>query len=162
MKVLLGIDGSSFSEEAIDEVIRHNWHASTEIRVICVAHAGLLAEWPDPIFGGVRLEALEAERKHAQATMAKALAKLQTEMTNKEVTISSIILEGSPKSLIVEEADKWGANLIVLGSHGRGAVARTFLGSVSLAVVAHAKCSVEIVRNPPAPVVIDKSFYEGK
>ena len=162
MKILLGVDGSPFSEEAIDEVIQHYWPAGTEIRVICVAHAGLLAEWPDPIFGGLRLEALEAERKHAQATMDKALAKLQAEMTNKEVTLTSTVLEGSPKKLILEEADKWGANLIVIGSHGRGAIARTFLGSVSLAVASQAKCSVKIVRNPPVPAVLDESFYRNK
>lgn len=151
MKVLLGIDGSSYSDEAINEVIRHSWPRGTEVRVICVAH-GMLSDWPDPIFGGIRLEAAEAERKQAVAIMDKALTKLQTEMANKGVTLTSAILEGSPKKLLVEEADRWGASLIIVGSHGRGAIARTFLGSVSLAVASHAKCSVQIVRHPSAEV----------
>jgi nucleotide-binding universal stress UspA family protein len=46
----------------------------------------------------------------------------------------------------VAEAEAWGADLIMLGSQGYGAVARFVLGSVSHAVASHAHCSVEIVR----------------
>jgi nucleotide-binding universal stress UspA family protein len=56
---------------------------------------------------------------------------------------------GSPKEAILDEAERWGADLIVVGSHGYGAIQRLFLGSVSLAVATNALCSVEIVRMPP-------------
>ncbi len=46
-----------------------------------------------------------------------------------------------------EEAERWGADLIVMGSRGLGTWNRLLLGSVSSAVVNHAKCSVEIVRS---------------
>jgi nucleotide-binding universal stress UspA family protein len=46
----------------------------------------------------------------------------------------------------VEEAERWGADLIVLGSHGHGATMRMRLGSVSHRVVLHAPCSVEVIR----------------
>jgi nucleotide-binding universal stress UspA family protein len=55
---------------------------------------------------------------------------------------------GNPKSAIIDAANKWHADLIVLGSHGRSAVQRFLMGSVSEAVVRHAHCSVEIVRIP--------------
>jgi nucleotide-binding universal stress UspA family protein len=61
------------------------------------------------------------------------------------------LLEGRPKETIVDEADRWGADLIVVGSHGYGAFRRLFLGSVSLAVAANAHCNVEIVRCPATP-----------
>jgi nucleotide-binding universal stress UspA family protein len=48
--------------------------------------------------------------------------------------------------MIVEEARDWGADLIVLGSHGYGRVRRVVLGSVAAAVVAIAPCSVLVVR----------------
>ena len=54
------------------------------------------------------------------------------------------------KEIILDEAERWGADLIVVGSHGRRGLKRLWLGSVSQAVVSQAKCSVEIVRCPKA------------
>ncbi len=54
------------------------------------------------------------------------------------------------KQIILSDADEWGADLIVCGSHGRRGVNRFLLGSVSEAVATHAKCSVEIIRPKPA------------
>ena len=56
------------------------------------------------------------------------------------------MIDGSPKQVIVEQAEQWGADLIVVGCHGFGPVKRFLLGSVSQAVAVHAPCSVEIVR----------------
>lgn len=61
---------------------------------------------------------------------------------------SHAVEEGNPKVVIVDEANKWRADLIVLGSHGRKGLDRFLLGSVSEAVSRHATCSVEIVRVP--------------
>jgi nucleotide-binding universal stress UspA family protein len=60
--------------------------------------------------------------------------------------VSTKILEGVPKDVIVEEAREWDADLIVVGSHGYGRVQRLVLGSVAAAVVASAPCSVQVVR----------------
>jgi nucleotide-binding universal stress UspA family protein len=59
------------------------------------------------------------------------------------------LLEGLPKEAIIDEAEQWGADLIIVGSNGYGAIKRFLLGSVSLAVVLNAPCSVEIVRQSP-------------
>jgi nucleotide-binding universal stress UspA family protein len=53
---------------------------------------------------------------------------------------------GAPHRRIVEVADEWGADLIVVGSHGYRMWERVLLGSVSQSVATHAKCSVWIVR----------------
>jgi hypothetical protein len=52
-----------------------------------------------------------------------------------------------PRAVILDEASKWNANLIVLGSHGRHGMDRLLMGSVSEAVAFHAHCSVEVVRS---------------
>lgn len=65
---------------------------------------------------------------------------------NPILSITTAVIDGSPKSVILKEAETFGADLIVVGSHGYGAVKRFMLGSVSHAVALHAKCSVEIVR----------------
>jgi nucleotide-binding universal stress UspA family protein len=54
--------------------------------------------------------------------------------------------EGEPRSFILDEAKAWGADLIVLGSHGRQGWDRLLMGSVAESVALHAHCSVEVVR----------------
>jgi nucleotide-binding universal stress UspA family protein len=56
------------------------------------------------------------------------------------------VLLGGPRSVIIDEADKWGADLIVVGSHGHRGFERFLLGSVSEGVARHAHCSVEVIR----------------
>src|SRR5262249_34217112 len=62
------------------------------------------------------------------------------------LVITREVANGSAKDVILDEAEKWGADLIVLGSHGYKGWRRFLLGSVSHAVATHARCSVEIVR----------------
>ena len=57
------------------------------------------------------------------------------------------VLDGNPKEAILEEAKKWNADLIVVGSHGRRGFKRLLLGSVSEAVAMNAHCSVVVVRD---------------
>jgi nucleotide-binding universal stress UspA family protein len=53
---------------------------------------------------------------------------------------------GEPRAFILDEAKAWGADLIVLGSHGRHGLDRLLMGSVSESVALYAHCSVEVVR----------------
>jgi nucleotide-binding universal stress UspA family protein len=62
------------------------------------------------------------------------------------LSIETAVREGDPRSVIVDEAAEWGADLIVVGSHGRTGLTRWLLGSVAQAIVGHASCSVEVVR----------------
>ncbi len=83
--------------------------------------------------------------QQARAAVERAAATLRGG-ENGGLQVSTEVLTGSPKSTIVEEAEAWGADLIVVGSHGYRTWERMLLGSVSQAVAAHAECSVEIVR----------------
>lgn len=149
MKVLLAIDGSACSDVAIDEVAKRSWAEGTEIMVLNVVH--VISEWPDPVFYGVRMEALAHHRKDSRVLMDKALTKL-VENFGEKFPITGEILEGSPKKLIVKEAESWGADLVIVGSHNRGAIGKMVLGSVSSYVASHAKCSVEVI-HPKETVV---------
>jgi nucleotide-binding universal stress UspA family protein len=62
------------------------------------------------------------------------------------VTVSFLIWDGSPGEAIVEVASNEQVDLVVVGSHGRGAVGRFLVGSVSEHVVRHAPCPVLVVR----------------
>jgi len=59
------------------------------------------------------------------------------------------VASATPKEHILKEAQDWGANLIVLGSHGQSGLTRLLLGSVSEAVATLALCSVEVIRHSP-------------
>lgn len=60
--------------------------------------------------------------------------------------VETRLLEGDPAEVLIAEARRWDADLIVVGSHGYGRAKRMLLGSVSEAVARGAHCSVEIVR----------------
>jgi hypothetical protein len=66
---------------------------------------------------------------------------------SKPICASPATSSGHPVQEIVDRAEHWGADLIVVGSHGYRGFKRLLLGSVSQAVASHAQCSVEIVRS---------------
>jgi len=61
-------------------------------------------------------------------------------------TVDAEAVADSPASALTERAEQWKADLIVIGSHGRGALARLFFGSISQKVLRYAHCSVRIGR----------------
>ena len=88
-----------------------------------------------------------AVRTQSDAIVEAAVQKLKAGLgVAFEVTGKAIL--GSPKRVILDEAQSWRPDLIVVGSHGYPTWERFLLGSVSQAVVSHAKCSVEVVRMP--------------
>jgi nucleotide-binding universal stress UspA family protein len=146
MKILLAVDGSGYSEAAIEEVIKRPWPPQSEVKIVTAIETPMmvgvgLEPWPANYFDDLQKSAREA----AEAVIASAMRKLK-EASEKTLKISHEIINGPPSQVIVEEAESWGADLIVMGSRGLGAWNRLLLGSVSSAVIHHAKCSVEIVR----------------
>lgn len=146
MKILLAVDGSGYSNAAIDEVIKRPWPPQTEVKIITAIETPMmvgigLEPWPADYF-----EELEKSGREAAKTVIDSAVRKLNETSDKTLKISHEIIGGPPSQVIVEEAENWGADLIVMGSRGLGAWSRLLLGSVSSAVVHHAKCSVEIVR----------------
>ena len=150
MKILLAVDGSQCSDAAIKEVIKRPWPPQSEVRIVSAVEIPMiigvgLEPWPVNYYEELQKTALDA----AKTIIDNAVRKL-SEVSDKTLKITREIIGGPPSQVIVEEAQKWGADLIVMGSRGLGAWNRLLLGSVSNAVVHHAKCSVEIVRGSKA------------
>ena len=148
MKILLAIDGSEFSDRAVQEVVHRPWPAATDVKIITVVEpmVTMMTEtWvlPDNYWEGAESAATE----QAQSTLDDAVARFK-EATTPTLKVTTEIHKGYAKRVILDEAEQWGANLIVLGSHGYSGFKRLLLGSVSQAVATHARCSVEIVRGP--------------
>lgn len=147
MKILLAVDGSSFSDAALEEVASRPWPANSEVKVLCVAEPPVLPVVETWTPTGAYFEELEKlAEEQAEKIVRKAAGELQSRQ-GKNLVITTEIVCGQPRYIITDEAEEWGADLIVVGSHGYRGLTKLWLGSVSQTVASHAKCSVEIVRN---------------
>ena len=145
MKVILAFDGSEHSQAALAEVASREWPTDTEIEVLTVIHS----RWPivgDPFFtaSSAYMESLQEQQREAPELLKHAVEEIRRHAPRLAVT--SKALEGIPHEVIVRDAEDWGADLIVLGSHGYGRLGRALLGSVAAAVAVEAPCAVEIIR----------------
>jgi nucleotide-binding universal stress UspA family protein len=90
----------------------------------------------------------------AQATeQARSLAKdasARVQATFPSWKVSTEVYAGSPAWEVIKKADEWKPNLVVVGSQGRSALGRLFLGSVSQKILTEARCSVRVGRRPTA------------
>ena len=147
MKVLLAVDGSACSEAAIDAVIEQHRAEGTAVRVLSVL------EWPRNLPDSMMfaegaaaadqvLSVHEEERRRTAAVADAAVRRL----ARAGFSAAAEVREGDARHEIVDAAAAWGADAVVVGSHGRRRLERLLVGSVSEGVVRHAPCSVEVIR----------------
>ena len=142
MKVLMGIDVSKFSGSVTHAFVTQLRPENTEVLILHVLQP--IEAAPPPEMSGRYAPELDEDRKLALALIQKIAGQLRAAGFKAETTIKV----GDPTALIIETASEWGADLIVLGSHGQRDIRNFLLGSVSVAVARDAKCSVEIARGP--------------
>ena len=149
MKILVAYDGSPAADAVIDLVIQRPWPERTQVRVVMVIEtpmfhpmAGGIEGYP-PLSESVRQSLRENANRSVQAAVEKLKSKPGIQPTFG-------VREGAVKSALLDAIREWGSDLVLVGSHGKGALGRLFLGSVSHALVTHAPCNVEVVRSPRA------------
>lgn len=146
MKILIATDGSKFSVSAVKAVCRFIGGAkNAEIRIFSayqlpMSVVAAAAPYAVPYEYSPALE--KQMRDSAAESVAKAERLIRERCPQAVIDVTTNVVCGSPEREIVEEAGKWGADLIVTGSHGYGFWSRTLLGSVSNSVAHHAPCSV--------------------
>ena len=146
MKILLAVDGSPHSEAAIVDVARGSWPDGTAIEILSVIPArARLAVGPAFVMAAVYVDEIEERRRHHTMLVNAARDRIEGEAWGVQVTTK--ILEGNPRDVILDEAREWGADLIIVGAGGYGIGRHMILGSVAGAVVANAPCSVQVVRD---------------
>ncbi len=145
MKILIATDGSKFSQAAIGKCSElFGKSENVSIKIISAVATPYVAAEPFAISADYYRE-LEGElMKDAKKNVEEAKEQIGASLPNAEVATQIFI--GQPEQVIVEEAETWGADLIVVGSHGYGFWSRALLGSVSNTVINHAPCSVMVVR----------------
>jgi nucleotide-binding universal stress UspA family protein len=152
MKVLLAVDGSAASVAAVQEVAHCPLPPGSTVELLYAIHSRLpvIPDFPPwaVTIAAAHGESIRAQTTHAPKVLAAAASLLGAHQRN--ATVVTKIVQGVPKDEILREAAAWGADRIVLGSHGRGRGQRVILGSTAAAVVADACCTVEFVRPRPA------------
>lgn len=138
MKILVAHDGSAHADKALQEAGRIAAQMGAQITIITVAPDMCLTEVSDSECQQIT-ESLYSE---AEGSMKKVTADLSA----KGITADIVIKDGHPAEKIIDTAEEIGADLIVVGSHGRHGAKRFFLGSVSAKVVEHASCNVLVIK----------------
>ncbi len=139
MRILLPTDGSGEADRAQSLIASIAWPDPSSIEVLAVGPA--LEERPDT--RARRYETIDGLIREAAATM---LTSSERALSGPGREVSTTLLFGRPASAIVEEAQRTAADLVVMGSRGRGPITSALLGSVSAEVVDHAPCPVLIAR----------------
>jgi nucleotide-binding universal stress UspA family protein len=147
MKILLAIDGSLFSDAAVGDVAAKPWPPGSEVRIISVVEPPLLPTVETWVPPDDYIESLERAGEDQANSVIKTAADRIHKTQGDRLRVSTEIVRGHPKHAIIDAAEAWDADLIVVGSHGYRGLTKLWLGSVSQAVASHAKCSVEIVRS---------------
>lgn len=138
-KVLVATDGSSFADAAIEYTANWIWPANTEFRVVTVIEP-LSSLGPPTTHYRMAEDLLNASNELVVANAAK--------LADKNWKVSHHVRGGFAADEVISEAKDWGADLIVVGTHGRKGISRFLLGSVAEKITAHAPCSVTVVKQP--------------
>lgn len=149
-RILVAVDGSNTSDAALREALALARGTQARLRVVHVIASPY--DYPDVMFGHVAgdLQDLQqAWRKMGQEVLDRAGAVARTVLFEPELSLIETAGRRVPEA-IADEAKNWGANLIVVGTHGRRGLDRLLLGSVAEGVARTSPVSVLLVREPGA------------
>lgn len=147
MKVLIGYDGSKHADAALADLRTAGLSAKVEAKVVTVT-----TPWMAPPVVGLAGSRLEREaeaiareaRLQGLALAEKAAARLRADFPDWKVGAEALL--DHPAEGLLRRAESWKADLLVLGCHGRTALGRLLMGSVTRQVLNHAPCDVRITR----------------
>lgn len=137
-KIMVGYDGTKFSDCALKEAISLAKASSAKLLLVTAPEI-------DIEFQAIAPEANELMEKKARTDLELAAAKVKKAGLTCE---TKIVLTPSTQEALVETAQKNKVDLIVLGTHGRSGIMRLLMGSTTARVIGHAHCSVLVVRCP--------------
>ena len=142
MKILVPVDGSKYSMEAVKVALKYAKATKVDISLMTVTPfiSGLDLE----ISAGAMDKLNESMKSRGEEVLAKAQDILKAEGVTAKTVLSSSI---SAPDEIISFAEKEKTDIIIIGSRGLGGAATRFImGSVALKVVSHAPCNVYVVK----------------
>jgi len=147
-KVLLPTDGSETAEKAIAFAARLLGNTGCKVTLLSVVEEPVYsAFWSDGLIAPeVLMPPPEELREELDKKAEEVLAESAKPLRDAGIEVQPKIRFGNPASEVLKEAEESGYDMVVMGSHGRGALGGFLLGSVSNRVAHHAKCPVLIAR----------------
>lgn len=131
VRVVIGFDGSPDAQKAVESVAGRAWRQNSAARLVTSI---------DPFIAGAA--GFEPDIEKVRVSQQEAVRRLEAAGLH----VSTAVRIGDAKKVLVEEAEKWGADAIFVGAKGHSFIDRVLLGSVSYAAAARAHCAVEVVR----------------
>ncbi len=143
MKIVLGFDDSPHAQAALRWVCSQAWPSGLRVVVVSAVRAPVTA-YAEVYAPAVAypLDVVQDLAKHHEELAARARA----ELVAAGITAEARVLTGDPREVLVDVARSEGAELVVMGSHGRTGLAKLVLGSVAAHVVGHAPCNVMVIK----------------
>ena len=151
-RILVAFDGSEPSRNALDHAVNIVVRWKAELIILSVVPQVMIPVFPDGGIGATPIAAtyMTDYQDRMREIYAKSLREVEDDIKEAypDLKVSSRLLEGRPSSTIVEEAEKDGADLIVIGSRGIGGITGWVLGSTSRRVVESCTKPVLVVKTP--------------
>jgi nucleotide-binding universal stress UspA family protein len=139
--ILVATDFSESSQEAFDVALGIARDTGSDVHVLYVVPDPLNLPW---VVEGAGMDFIELQRTW-MADARRELTQLLTARAVDPAKVKGTVALGTPAGEIMRHAAQWKADLIVVGSHGRGTMGRLLLGSVAQKVLHEAGCPVMVV-----------------
>jgi nucleotide-binding universal stress UspA family protein len=156
MKVIVAYDGSTYADAAVNDLARAGLPRNTDVLIATVADFSVVrpavSEFDMISAASRRVDTLVDAVRHREVQVLKGVRSMTSGIVHRlrrqypGWRVNSEILTGEPSEELLRLADRWDADLIIAGSHGRSAIGRFFLGSVSKSLSEKAASSVRVVR----------------
>ncbi len=152
-RILVGTDGSTEAMSAVGLVGRSGLFRAATTRVL---HAtDVHPYWwlgAVPADTAIRAETLDTVSDLAYERATQVTNGAADDLRAAGLEVSTSVREGPASAAIIDEAKRWRADLVVVGTRGHGLVKRLLLGSTARSVLNHVEASVLITRSTPVPV----------
>jgi nucleotide-binding universal stress UspA family protein len=144
MKILIGVDDSPHSNAALEFVRKVPWPAGS--RAIVASAVSLRV----PAFSEVYVPTTPTDDLYKEDVRLheEMVSRAEQKLRDSGLKTEARVLHGDPRVAMIEAATAEGADLMVVGSHGRTGLAKLVMGSVASYLVTHAPCSVMVVKTP--------------
>jgi len=139
-KILVPTDASEYSRRALKAALELARSVQAEVVLLHVSYT------PQAYWGYTISYGITVTQEQLDQNGELALDATLTGIDNDQVVINKIVESGHPVTVILEQIKKENIDLVIMGSHGYGAIAGSVLGSVSQRVLQRASCPVLIIK----------------